>query len=343
MTLQTLGEFGLIQHLSSRLATRPGVRLGIGDDVAVLESLSAPVVTCDALVEGVHFRRDWTTPRDLGRKAMTVNVSDLAASGAVPVAAFVALALSPQDDLTFVEELYAGMEEAAASYGFTIAGGDTVRSPSGSTISVTLIGAALHDEPVLRSGARPGDVVLVTGYLGNSAAGLALLQHPDVAIDAETAALVRMCHHAPTARLLEMQAALPVNGPDGRRAVHAALDLSDGLSGDAGHIAARSGVTLEIEEALLPISPACRETAAALAASSLDASALRWALSGGEDYELLLCVSPESVDAVQAAIENATGTAVTRIGRCVQAENDAVILVSKNKERAAVSGAFTHF
>lgn len=343
MNLRDLGEFGLIHHLSSRLATRPGVRLGIGDDAAVLDSLTAPIVTCDALVENVHFRRDWTTPRALGRKALCVNVSDLAASGAAPVAAFIALALSPQDDLAFVEELYAGMEEIAALYGFSIAGGDTVRSSAGTAISVTLIGEALSGGPVLRSGATPGDVLLVTGSLGDAAAGLALLQNPGSMLNEKAAAHVSARHHEPTARLAEMQAALPLTAAAGGRAVRAALDLSDGLAGDARHIAARSGVTVEIEEALLPISAACRSTAAALGAS-----ALQWALAGGEDYELLLCVAPEAEETVKAAIQSATGTAVTRIGHCVQAETDAVVLITqnnatKNKERAAISGAFTHF
>ncbi|MDQ3814945.1 MAG: thiamine-phosphate kinase, partial [Armatimonadota bacterium] len=174
MNLYELGEFGLIARIQERLAQRAGVRLGIGDDAALLNALAAPVVTCDALVEQVHFRRDWISPRELGRKAITVNVSDIAAMGGRPVAAFITLALSDQDDVEFVEELYAGFEEAAARYDLTIAGGDTVRSPSALMLSVTLIGDA--PTPMTRGGARPGDVLLVTGTLGDAAAGLALLQ-----------------------------------------------------------------------------------------------------------------------------------------------------------------------
>jgi len=333
MEISSLGEFGLIARLEKKLARRGGVRLAIGDDAALLDTLTSPVVTCDALVEGVHFRLDWTSPRALGWKAIAVNVSDIAAMGGVPVAAFVSLALPlsmPGRDVEFVEELYAGMEEAAATYGLTIAGGDTVKSPSALMLSVALIGNA--PQPVLRSGAAPGDALLVTGTLGDSAAGLELLLQPPLAIDDEARAFLLARHHEPTARLREVQAALTVPG-----AVRAGLDVSDGLAGDAAHIANCSGVTLEIETARLPISKACHALAGALGRDAQD-----FALAGGEDYELLLCVAPHQADEVIAAVQAVTGTPMTAIGRVVERES-APVMLRRNGVREPAPGGFAHF
>lgn len=347
-TLSARGEFGLIESWHKRLRQRAGVRLGIGDDAAVLDHLQVPIVTCDCLIEKVHFRRDWTTPRALGRKAIAVNVSDVAAMGGHPVAAFISIAIGPHDDAPFLEQLYAGFEDMAARYNLTIAGGDTARSPAELMLSVTIVGAA--PVPVLRSGAQVGDLLLVTGTLGDAAAGLALLQ----ATPAQNAALgltddvrdyLLQRHHEPTPRLLEMQAALACSGAGlgnsavlGAIPITAALDISDGLAGDAAHIAARSGVTLEIEVERLPITPFCREAATALGVDALD-----WALRGGEDYELLWCVAPAAAAGVMARVEQATGTPVTVIGRCREAEADAVTLLYPNGKRERAGRAFSHF
>lgn len=328
MNLSSLGEFGLIARLHTNLAQRSGVRLGIGDDAAVLESLAAPIVTCDALIESVHFRLDWTTLRALGWKAMAVNVSDIAAMGGAPVAAFITLALPQNFAVEQIEELYAGMEEAAAAFDFTIAGGDTTKSPGPVMLSVALIGNA--PQPLLRSGARVGDVLLVTGTLGDSAAALSALQHPSAAPDE-----LWQRHYRPTPRLREIHAALGIEN-----AIRAALDLSDGLAGDAAHIARASNVTLEIETALLPISENCHTMA-----FQLQKNALTWALAGGEDYELLLCVAPEKADAVRFAIENC-GTLCTQIGQVLARENAPVMLLHKengNKKREPAGSGFAHF
>jgi thiamine-monophosphate kinase len=191
-------------------------------------------------------------------------------------------------------------------------------------ISVTLIGNA--PRPVLRSGAQVGDVLLVTGTLGDSAAALECLQNSQSAPDE-----ILQKHHRPSPRLREMHAALQIEN-----AVHAALDLSDGIAGDAAHIAHASDVTLEIETDLLPISQACRAIAEIQNHNPLD-----WALSGGEDYELLLCVAPEHAEAVGAAIEQ-TGTPCTRIGQVLRRESAPVMLKSKEKREPA-KGGFAHF
>ncbi len=320
MTPRDLGEFGLIEHLAARLKQRGGVRLGIGDDAALLDALAFPVVTTDALLEGVHFRRDWTSPRALGNKAMTVNVSDIAAMGGRPVAAFVALAAGPNDDLRFLEELYAGFEAAAALYNFTVAGGDTVRSRGDLMLSITLVGEA--PRPITRSGAQVGDVLLVTGTLGDAGAALQLLLRPEIKVESAAREFLLGRHHQPTARLAEMRAALKNDGG----AIHAALDLSDGPAGDAAHIARRSGVSLGIEAEKLPISAHCFAAARALGVEALDL-----ALAGGEDYEILFAVAPEEA-----------GTPVSAIGHCAQAGERAVLVWHAGREKNAPRG-FTHF
>lgn len=364
MNLQQLGEFGLIEHLRARLpvnvACHSGVLQSIGDDAAVLASLSTPVITCDSLIEGVHFRRDWTSPFLLGRKAMAVNLSDLAASGAQPVAAFICLGVSTQlaqEDgaLAWLEALYDGFQFSANEFGFTLAGGDTVSTSHEIMISITLIGEVKPENrqfgaPLSRSGAREGNEIFVTGTLGDSAAGLFLLQHPAVEIGASSRQYLLERHFNPTPRLCEMRAALACAEMANRSTpVTAALDLSDGLSGDAFHIASRSGLQLEIETANLPISSACIEAAQAAQKmeaaqkSEFDISALGWALSGGEDYELLLCLAPETSAAVARAIERETGTRATRIGVCRQSCAPGVLLLDADSQATIASRAWTHF
>lgn len=359
MNLHQLGEFGLIEHLRARLpaneADKPGVLQSIGDDAAVLAPLSTPVVTCDALIEGVHFRRDWTTPFLLGRKAMSSNVSDLAASGATPVAAFVALGVSTllaDEDgaLAWLDALYDGFQSAADEYGFMLAGGDTVRTSREIMISITVIGEVETQcrgagAPILRSGARPGDALFVTGTLGDAAAGLFLLEHPKIEVAPQTRAYLLDRHFNPTARTREMRAALLAAEPEssGSTPVTAALDLSDGLAGDAAHIAHRSGLQLEIELAALPISPACREAATAAHKAGFSVSAPSWALSGGEDYELLLCIAPEFSASLSRQIQSDTGTRATQIGICRASAAPNVVLLGEDGNSEIAPGAWKHF
>lgn len=284
MNVSQRGEFGLIAHLHQSLRTRAGTILGIGDDGAVLESLAHPIVTTDALVENVHFRRDWTSAHSLGIKAMAVNLSDVAAMGARPVAAFVSLALPPDCQSEWISQLYAGMESLAKLHDFTIAGGDMTAAPL-VFISVTLVGDLMTEAqgaPITRSGSRVGDAVCVTGNLGDSAAGLAQLL-----ANAEPDEFLLKRHFEPQPRLELIRELMNRN----RAAIHAGLDLSDGLVGDSSHVARASGVDFEIDAEKVPISPQCRA-----AARELNQPALDWALSGGEDYELCLCIAPEHIE-----------------------------------------------
>jgi thiamine-monophosphate kinase len=334
MNLSEIGEFGLIERLHKQLETRGGVHLGIGDDCAVLESLECPVITMDALVEGVHFRRDWTTPRALGRKSMAVNISDLAASGARPVAAFVSLAVGQSDSIEWIEELYQGFEDMARRYNFTVAGGDTVKSLGGTMISVALIGESMNVArgPILRSGAQPGDVLMVSGTLGDSAAGLNLLLNPHSSTTPSVSNEVLLRHHEPTPRLEAMRWLLETNA----NAVHAALDISDGIMGDAAHMAKRSALQIEIDVERLPISPASREVAWALGKDETE-----WALTGGEDYELLLAVAPEFAAKLAEGVPSLT---LIAIGTCSPsgAAGPGISLRNRGVVRDAAA-AWTHF
>ncbi len=326
--LRDAGEFGAIDRFAQKLEVRAGVRVGIGDDCAVLEPLQAPVVSCDALVEGVHFRRDWTSAFQLGRKTLAVSVSDLAASGARPVAAFLSLCAPPDLELSWLDAFYEGMESFAREFNFSVAGGDTTRSNQ-LVLSATALGELLpeaRNQPVLRCGARLGDLVCVTGDLGASAAGLAwLLAGKNARTDAHHEVLSR--HFDPMPRLRAMSALLRAN----RSAVHAAMDVSDGFKGDAGHIAERSGVRLRIDANELPVSNATREVAREL---GLEAREL--ALSGGEDYELLLCLAPEALQELQLASRQ-SGVDVTRVGQVIQGEAGVEVM------GASEGKSWTHF
>jgi thiamine-monophosphate kinase len=245
--------------------------------------------------------------------------------------------LGPQIEVEWVEELYTGFEDAARQFDFTVAGGDTTKSRGDSMLSIALVGEAMNGArgPVLRSGAQIGDALLVSGSLGDSAAGLALLQTPSTNVSEAASQFLLGRHHQPTPRLALMRTLLGWNA----EAIHAALDLSDGLVGDAAHLAKRSNVTLQIEVEQLPISAPCQEASAAL-----DLSALQWALSGGEDYELLLAVAPDQVLQAMIAVEEQCGVPLTLVGYCIAVdEKGARVVVRQNGVEQDVSTAWTHF
>lgn len=268
-TVSQVGEFGLIRRVTGERAQSPETLVGPGDDAAVLAAPDGRVVaTTDVLVEGVHFRLDWSTPRHVGRKAIAVNLSDIVAMGAVPTGLLVGLGCSPDTPLHFVDELSAGMWEEAAEVGLGIAGGDMVTA-SAMTLSVTALGDLEGRPPVLRSGARPGDVVAVAGRLGWAAAGLAVLgrgfRSPVAVVGAQ--------------RVPEPPYAA---GPRAASAgATAMVDVSDGLLADLGHVAAASRVAIDIRTDLLEVPQRLVEVA-----SALGADPRHWVLTGGEDQAL---------------------------------------------------------
>ena len=287
-----MSELALIERITARNPVRAGTVLGIGDDAAVLDIDGPAVVTHDMLVDGVHFRRATTDLRDLGWKALAVNLSDLAAMGAEPVAAVVGLGLPPGElRPEDVDALYAGMDDLAAASRVTVAGGDVTSCPV-LVLGVTAVGRALPGvPPVPRSGARAGDVLCVTGRLGAAAAGLRLLEDPGLLPGLPQRDALMAAQRRPQPRL---RAGLRL----ARGGAHALMDVSDGLALDAARMAAASGLRAEIDLAALPLAPGLAEVAAA---SGADAAEL--AATGGEDYELLVALPPEAVDACRAALD----------------------------------------
>ncbi len=265
-----------------RILGKPSRRVfeGIGDDAAIVQSpRGRTVVTVDTMVENVHFDLLYTTARELGRRAISVAVSDLAAMAARPLYVLVSLGLKQNVSDIFIEELYTGIKEAARRYGTDVIGGNTVQSPTSIVVDVVAIGEG--KQLLRRSGAKVSDVIAVTGFLGDSAAGLNLLKR--VGRDGTPVQMQRLLtsHLDPVARVTE---ALAIS-----RFVHAAIDLSDGLSTDLHHLCLASRVGALIDKASLPISPAARD-----AAKFLDSQELKWALCGGEDYELLITLDPKN-------------------------------------------------
>jgi thiamine-monophosphate kinase len=264
-TARDLGEFGLIAAVTARLPGSPAVLLGPGDDAAVVAVPDGRVVaTTDVLVEGVHFRRDWSSAYDVGRKAAAANLADVAAMGGTATALLVGLAAPPDLALSWALELADGLRDEAAVVGAAVVGGDTVSAPQ-VVVSVTALGG-LVGAPVTRAGARPGDLVVVAGRLGWASAGLRLLGQ-----GVADGPLVE-AHRRP----LPPYAMGPVLAAAGASAM---CDVSDGLVQDLGHIAVASGVGIELDEAAL----------------ADDAVPLQDVLTGGEDHALVATLPPGPV------------------------------------------------
>lgn len=274
--------------------------VGAGDDAAIVEAHSPVVVTADSMVEGVHFVREWAPARLLGRKALSINLSDVAAMGGVGRYAIVSLCLPAELELEWVDSLYDGLLERAAEAGVAIVGGNVSRSRAAVVVDVTLLGGV--EQPVLRSGARPGDLVVVTGELGAAAEGLALLrQGARLSEDGELAATGMWTESSAGALRGCLQAQLDPRPPLAlapslaeRGLARAGMDLSDGLSSDLAEICRRSGVGARVEASALPVAPAVLGLERARGGD-----ALSMALHGGEDYQLLLAVAPGEFEALE--------------------------------------------
>jgi thiamine-monophosphate kinase len=294
-----MGEFELLALLRERLPTAgPRLVLGSGDDAAITVPGGAVATSVDALVEGVHFRRETASLRQIGRKALSTALSDLAAMGAEAGEAYIVLGAPEGMSEAELLELGEGMAAVAGETGTAIAGGDLTRAPV-LTLAVTVTGYAPRAEDfVTRGGARAGDALVVTGELGGAAAGLLLLEDPS--LPADDALRERQLDPTP---LLGVGAALAAAGAT------AMIDVSDGLAGDANHVAVASAALLTIDADALPIAPGV----AAIAAAA-DRDPLELAASGGEDYELFAALPPDAVAAAQQAVA-ALGTPLTVIGR----------------------------
>lgn len=302
-TLSDLGEFNFIERIARLISASPQVIEGIGDDCAVLAiGDRLLLVSCDLSIENIHFRRSAATPEDIGWKAAASALSDIAAMGGQPLFALVALAAPPDTDPAELEALFQGMVEATEHCNAIIVGGDTTRSENGITIDVTVIGEAPQGRYLTRKGAQPGDLLVITGSPGLSAAGL----HAQAG-GQETPALHR-AHYHPLPRVREGQWLCKND------AIHALIDTSDGLTQDAGHIAERSGLGIEITSAKLPIDNHLSEYCAR---HNLDPFPL--ALTGGEDYELAFALDKEQADEILQAFQGEFSLNATIVGEFTQA------------------------
>ena len=297
----------------------PEVRVGVGDDAAVLAPSSGElVITTDTLVEDVHFVRGPAGARDLGYKAIVVNVSDIAAMGASPRAGVCALTLPPDVEAAWVMELFGGMREACDEYALWLVGGDLSRGRDAS-IAVTVTGEVAPGRAVLRSGARVGDRVIVTGELGGSAAGLRLTNLRTMP-SAVQLALVRR-HLRPTARVGEGSVLA-------RHGVTAMMDISDGLALDLSRLARASGVGASVSIDDVPVA---------------EGATLDDALGGGEDYELLATIPDEgAVEAARIELKEGFGLALTEIGRIVE-EKGLTEVLGDGTERPLEPAGWDHF
>lgn len=291
-----MGEFEIIERYFKRAPRDPDVVLGIGDDAAVLRVDDLAAVTVDTLVAGVHFPHE-IAPSLLGHRSMAVNLSDVAAMGAEPKWCTLALTL-PKADAAWLEEFARGFFASSEEFGVTLVGGDLTRGPL--TVTVQLIGRVRDGGFLRRGGGNAGDDVYVTGTLGDSAAGIALLAEPSKPASSAARALEQRFYR-PQPRVREGLALQAL--------ASAAIDVSDGLLADLGHICEASGCGAVIDVERVPLS-------AELLELFPPQDALRFALSGGDDYELCFTASPAHADEIERAMD-ACGTRVRRIGQLV--------------------------
>jgi thiamine-monophosphate kinase len=348
-TLPRRGEFDFIERIrrqelrrlagrnnSSLVTHHSSLLLGIGDDAAAVRPRPGfdTVVTADLLVEDIDFRlgREGARPRDLGHRALAVSLSDVAAMGARPRFCLLSVGVPTARWRTnFLEEFYAGLRALAARHDVLIIGGDTSRTPEGVVVDSIVLGEVRRGRAVLRSGARPGDQIFVTGALGGAAAGLRILEGragspPRAKLTrAQRQLISRQIRPEPR---VEWGALLGE-----RRLASAMIDLSDGLSSDLAHLCRESGVGARVEAALLPLDPLLKSTATS------EEDALSLALDGGEDFELLFTVRPRDAAKLPAEVG---GVPATRVGE-ITAARGKIKLLRDGRERLLKPGGFEHF
>lgn len=326
MKLAALGEFGFINRIKARIPANPGVVLGIGDDAAVTAMTPGMrlLTTADMLAQGVHFDCAWHDPASLGRKSLAVNLSDIAAMGGIPRYALLSLAIPQELSLEFIDTFMSGLLEQADRFGVTLIGGDTSASQSGFVISVTLLGEQYPDRIVTRSGARCGDLICVSGTVGDSALGLASLKAGVHCNDA----VMRHLDPLPQINLGRMLAEKGIPS--------AMIDISDGLCADLGHILAASAVGARLFPDSLPLSDTFRQCVAAHSPEYYQLP-----LAGGEDYQLLFTLPPAKLTDAVATAANAE-TAVTVIGEITAQTGLLLTLADGSSYKTEVHG-YDHF
>jgi len=336
MKISDLGEFGLIRKIKQQSKGRsPSTLIGIGDDAAALSLSSSKILltTTDMLLEGVHFDLSYTDLYSLGWKSAAVNLSDIAAMGGVPRFCLTALGIPSTISVEQIKEFYKGFNALCRKYHVDLVGGDTCRSEKGLVVSVTALGEVEKKNMLTRAGARMGDLIFVTGTLGDSAAGMEMLRmrnaecgmrNKNSEIRTSNSGLIRK-HLRPDPRI-ESGRKIALSG-----CATAMIDISDGLSSDLGHICEESRVGAEICADQIPFSKdICK------AADHLKTEPLHYALSGGEDYELLFTVSPSKLKRFFSL-----KILSTQIGEIIA--GNTMILINNGKRAVLKPKGFNHF
>jgi thiamine-monophosphate kinase len=319
------GEFDLIrQLLGSESPLPPGVLVGPGDDCTVLEG--GIVVSADLTVEDVHFRREWITLREAGYRATAAALSDLAAMAAEPFGVLLSLAVGPGNPRLEAVELQTGAREACEREGIAILGGDLTGSPGPVAMDVVVLGRSRA--PILRSGSLPGHEVWVTGWMGGSGAAVALWSRGIVPRESIRETFVRPRPRIREALWLAKRAPL-----------RSLVDISDGLVGDAGHLAAAAGVSVVLEESAIPLHPDLEEALVGSGDAPLDV-----ALGGGEDYELCFTVPPGSMRDLAEPFAETFGIPLTRVGSVVErADIEVLVKTRRGMMVSPKRRGFSHF
>ena len=331
-TVSDIGERALIERIRARIPPSDQLAVGIGDDaaVAIPERGALEVLTTDALVEGIHFDRRFSSPADIGYKALAVNLSDVAAMGGTPRLALLSLMLPESLPVADVDQLLDGLLEMAAAARVAVAGGNITRSPGPLIVDVTATGSVRPRKILTRGGGSPGDVLFVTGTVGGAAAGLGWLRQHAGTGDPPPALAAGVSRHRKPAPRLRIGAML------GRtRGATACMDLSDGLADAVHQIAAASGTGAMVDAASVPVDQGAREWFAAAGSDPVAAS-----VSGGDDYELLFAVSRRFLGRLRSVIQQSRGVPVTRIGELTA---DKSIRLTADGKTFPLPCGFAHF
>ena len=333
--LSDLGEFGLIDRIKAAFSdSLPEGWIGIGDDCAILKNLKTIAISTDLMAENIHFRRDWISARQLGHRALAVNLSDLAAKGARPAGFFLSVSLPAHCEVSWLDDFFSGMAALSKSSGCPLLGGDTTGSEKSITISITVVGEAGTRVP-LRSGAKVSDVIWVSGALGDSSAGLEILLNCAAGGGtcklSHTEGVLAALHLEPQPELLA--------GPwlAARDEIHAMMDLSDGLVSDLAHICRQSGVGAEVILEKIPVSPELKDWC-----EQEELDAYEMAATGGEDYKLLGTCDGAHFEHVAAVFEAKFGRKIYNIGAICEGNPHAPRFLSKGQP-LSLRPAFSHF
>jgi thiamine-monophosphate kinase len=333
MNLKEIGEFGFIKKISRGCLIRPDTIIkGIGDDAAafITEPGYLTLITTDLLVERIHFLREAISGFDLGYKSLAVNLSDIAAMGGTAREAFVSIAIPEECQLDYLEQIYNGIKNLAAKFEVNVLGGDTTSSKIDLIINIVVQGIVSKEELLCRDAARPGDIIFSTGFLGDSRAGLHLILNK-IALDTQALKSLLKAHRVPEPHLREGRFLAQQQG------VHAAIDTSDGLSSDLGHIVEESRVGARLFADKIPVSQELMDFC-----TRFDFDPIEYALTGGEDYTLLCTITPESANQIANAFEKEFKRPLFQIGE-ITAEKQLMLVYPDAKTKPITPTGWDHF